>query len=109
MERQTWNPDSSEEEELTSNYETNTEPEEELMMIIAMAGSSKEETFSKEMKKNLKTPMPYSGKREDLWKFLQEVKIYLLGNEGLYPNNQDKILIVLSYMSDGDANTWKEE
>ena len=42
-------------------------------------------------------------------KFLQEIKIYLLGNEGLYPSNQDKILFVLSYMSDGDANTWKGE
>ena len=63
-------PDSSEEEELTSNYETNTEPKE-LIMIIAMAGSSKEETFLKETKKKLKTLMPYSSKREDLRKFLQ--------------------------------------
>ena len=32
-----------------------------------------------------------------------------MGNEGLYPGDQDKILFVLSYMSDRDANTWKEE
>ena len=75
-----------------------------------MAGSSsKEETFSKEIKKKLKTPTPYSGKREDLRKFLQEIKIYLLGNEGIYPGDQDKILFMLSYMSDGDVNAWKEE
>ena len=43
-------------------------------MIIAMAGSSKEETFSNETKKKLKTPMPYSGKIEDLGKFLQELR-----------------------------------
>ena len=29
----------------------------------------------KETKKKLKTPTPFSGKREDLCKFLQEVKI----------------------------------
>ena len=60
-------------------------------------------------KKKLKTPTPYSGKREDLQKFLQEVKIYLLANEDSYPENLDKILFVLSYMSEGDANSWKEE
>ena len=106
-------PDTSEEEELTSNYETVTEPEKERIMIITMAGSSsKEETFSKETKKKLKTPTPYSGKREDLWKLLQEIKIYFLGNEGLYSSDSDKILFVLSYMSDemrmhGKRNTSK--
>ena len=53
--------------------------------------------------------MPYSGKHEDLWNFLLEVKIYLWGNKSLYPNDEDKILFVISYMSDGDANAWKEE
>ena len=60
-------------------------------------------------KKKLKTPTPYSGKREELRKFLQEVKIYLLANESSYPEDLDKILFVLSYMSEGDANSWKEE
>ena len=32
-----------------------------------------------------------------------------MGNEGLYSSDSDKILFVLSYMSDGDANAWKEE
>jgi hypothetical protein len=60
-------------------------------------------------RKKLKTPTPYSGKREDLRKFLQEVKIYLLANGDAYPTNQDKVLFVLSYMSEGDAASWKEE
>ena len=51
-------PDTSE-EELTSHYETDTEPQE-LIMTNAMAGSMpKEETFSPETKMKLKTPMPY--------------------------------------------------
>ena len=60
-------------------------------------------------KEETEDPTPYSGKREDLRKFLQEVKIYLLANEDSYPENLDKILFVLSYMSEGDANSWKEE
>ena len=60
-------------------------------------------------KKKLKTPTPFSGKREDLWKFLQEVKIYFLANSGIYTSDLDKVLFVLSYMTKGDANSWKEE
>ena len=52
------------------------------------------------IKKKLKTLTPFSGRREDLWKFLQEVKIYLLANADAYPTDLDKILFVLSYMSE---------
>ena len=61
------------------------------------------------MKRKLKTPTLYSGKHKDLQKFPQEVKIYLWGNASLYPSDKDKILFVISYMSNGDANAWKEE
>lgn len=60
-------------------------------------------------KKELKTPTPYTGKREDLRRFLQEVRIYILANRHIYSTDQDKILFVLSYMSEGDASSWKEE
>ena len=61
------------------------------------------------MRKKLKPPTPFSGKREDLRKFLQEVKIYLLANADAYPTDLDRTLFVLSYMSEGDASSWKEE
>ena len=64
---------------------------------------------SRETKKKMKAPMPFSGKREDLRKFLQETKIYLLANGDVYPDNIEKVLFVLSYMSKGDASSWKEE
>ena len=60
-------------------------------------------------KKELKTPTPFSGKRDDLRRFLQEVKIYLMANKHVYSTDQDKVLFVLSYMSEGDAASWKEE
>jgi Ty3 transposon capsid-like protein len=73
-----------------------------------MADGSASKTASA-IRKKLKTPTPYTGKREDLRRFLQEVKIYLLANGDAYPTDQDKVLFVLSYMSDGDAASWKEE
>ena len=64
---------------------------------------------SRETKKKMTAPTPFSSKREDLRKFLQEIKIYLLANGDVYPGNMDKVLFVLSYMSERDANSWKEE
>ena len=72
-------------------------------------GNTSGTTKSREMKKKMKAPTPFSGKREDLRKFLQEIKICLLANGDVYPDNLDKVLFVLSYMSEGDANSWKEE
>ena len=72
-------------------------------------GNTSETTALGEMKKKMKVPTPFSGKREDLRKFLQEIKIYLLANREVYPTNMDKVLFVLSYMRKGDANSWKEE
>ena len=40
---------------------------------------------------------------------MQEIKIYLLANADAYPTDLDKILFVLSYISKGDAASWKEE
>ena len=74
-----------------------------------MAGTSTKEPVSPETKKKLRPPTPFSGKREDLRKFLQEVKIYLWGNRSLYPDDNDKILFAISYMGGGDANAWAEE
>jgi hypothetical protein len=74
-----------------------------------MNPSTSPASASASIKKKLKTPTPFSGKREDLRKFLQEIKIYLLANGDAYSTDLDKVLFVLSYMSDGDANSWKEE
>ena len=72
-------------------------------------GNASGTTASRETKKKMKAPTPFSGKREDLRKFLQEIKIYLLANGDIYPGNMDKVLFVLPYMSEGDVNSWKEE
>ena len=86
-------------------------PHQTSSLLPSMSGTNpvSATTVSSNIKKKLKTPTPFSGKREDLRKFLQEIKIYLLANGDAYPNDLDKVLFVLSYMSDGDANSWKEE
>ena len=43
-------------------------------------GNASGTTTSRETKKKMKAPTPFSGKREDLRKFLQEIKIYLLAH-----------------------------
>ena len=68
-----------------------------------------DQTTSNETKKKMKTPTPFNGKRENLKKFLQEVKIYLMANAKVYPDDIDKILFVIAYMSEGDAHSWREE
>src|ERR1700677_3176060 len=100
----TYNEFDSTEESTISDSDTDSNPRPSTSMAPDAPNSTTTET-----KKKLKTSTPYSGKREDLRKFLQEIKIYLLANGEHYPTNLDKILFVLSYMSDGDANSWKEE
>ena len=63
------------------------------------SASSATPTASTHIKKKLKTPTPLSGKREDFWKFLQEIKIYLLANGDAYPTDLDKVLFVLDRKS----------
>src|ERR1700734_57325 len=60
-------------------------------------------------RKELRPPAPFDGKRENLRTFLQQTNIYIMANKHIYPEDADKILFVLSYMCEGDANSWKEE
>jgi hypothetical protein len=57
----------------------------------------------------LNQPKPFTGKREELKKFLQDVKLYLLVNHQIYDNNIKKIAFALSFMNEGDAASYKEQ
>ena len=52
---------------------------------------------------------PFTGKREDLKKFLQDINIYLHVNDKVYNDDIKKISFALSFMNDGDAASWKEQ
>ena len=57
----------------------------------------------------LNPPKVFSGKRTKLNKFLQDVLVYLTVNKEVYNNNEKKIAYLLSFMTEGDAASWKEE
>ena len=52
---------------------------------------------------------PFTGKREELKKFLQDVKLYLFVNEKIYDHLAKKISFALSFMNEGDTASWKEQ
>ena len=52
-------------------------------------------------------PKPFTGKRSDLDKFLQEVELYLEINDEIYDTDKKKIAFTLSFMTEGDAESWK--
>ena len=52
---------------------------------------------------------PITGKREELKKFLQDVKLYLFVNEKICDHPAKKITFALSFMNERDAASWKEQ
>ena len=61
----------------------------------------------REVKLNLLKP--FTGKREDLKKFLQDTSLYILVNDKIYNTDTKKIAFALSFMNKGDAASWKEQ
>ena len=57
----------------------------------------------------LNHPKPFTGKREELKKFLQDVKLYLFVNQKIYDHPAKKISFALSFMNEGDTASWKEQ
>ena len=57
----------------------------------------------------LNPPKPFTGKREELGKFLQDVGLYVAINSEIYNSDIRKIAYALSFMNEGDAASWKEE
>ena len=68
---------------------------------------TKETTKAMEIK--LYQPKPFTRKREDLKKFLQDTNLYLLVNNKVYDTDVKKIVFVLSFMNEGDTASWKEQ
>ena len=72
-----------------------------------MAGSSTKAAEAKEIKLN--PPRPFTGKRMDLNRFLQDIFVYLFINKEYYDTDKKKIGFVLSFLTEGDAAIWKEQ
>jgi hypothetical protein len=69
----------------------------------------KDDEVSKSREVKLNPPKAFTGKREDLKKFLQDTSLYLLVNDKVYDTDIKKIAFALSFMNEGDAASWKEQ
>ena len=52
---------------------------------------------------------PFTGNREDLNGFLLDLNLYLTVNREIYNDSFKKIGYVLSFMTSGDAKSWKDQ
>ena len=64
-----------------------------------MSASTAPKIEEKESAKKLNLPKPFTGKRQELKKFLQDVRLYLLANRKIYVTDEDKITFALSFSS----------
>ena len=58
---------------------------------------------------NINRPTPFTGDRTKIENFVQECNVYLNINQGTYNNNAAKIAFVLSFITAGEAQKWKEQ
>ena len=63
---------------------------------------------AKDAKTHLKKPTPFHGDRKLVKKFIQECDLYILRNLKDFPNDNSKVIFILSYMDDGEAEKWKQ-
>ena len=93
-------------------------PEQEMLTDTNMGGPSgnpfgqaqplNEDTM-KVSEIKLNQPKPFTRKREDLKKFLQDTNLYLMVNNKVYNTGIKKIAFSLSFMNKGNATLWKEQ
>lgn len=53
-------------------------------------------------------PTPFDGDRKKTETFLQECRVYLHINRGVYTTDEDKIIFILSFMNSKEALRWKQ-
>ena len=58
--------------------------------------------------KKFNKPTPFHGDRKKIETFIQECRMYLHVNREIYTENEDKIIFMLSYMTDKEALQWKQ-
>ena len=67
----------------------------------------KEENAPRPTELKLKQPASFTGKRDELDDFLQDILLYLGVNDGIYDTDRKKIGYALTFMDKGDAKSWK--
>src|SRR6202522_3411563 len=53
-------------------------------------------------------PAHFTGNQDDLDNFMEDCTLYLTLNRAVYETDENKIVFMLSYMTEGTARAWKE-
>ena len=53
--------------------------------------------------------MPFTGNRTKIKNFVQECDVYLNINDNIYDNKPARVAFVLSFLTEGEAQKWKEQ
>ena len=64
---------------------------------------------NKPVELKLAAPKPFTGNREELNSFLLNLNLYLMVNRDIYDDSFKKIGYALSFMTSGDAKSWKDQ
>ena len=98
---------------LPSESEEETEPEEErpneTSPIMEFGGPNVPAPVTKTTELKLNQPKPFTGKRNEIDNFLQDVALYLEINDEIYNTDKKKIGYTLTFMNEGDAKSWKAQ
>ena len=84
------------------------EPNERTNMGSVVPDTTTQNTTQKK-EYNINRLTPFTGDRTKIENFVQECDIYLNINQGTYDNDVAKIAFVLSFITAGDAQKWKEQ
>ena len=76
------------------------------LQMLSMATPA--DTLKNDSKTHLKKLTPFHGDRRLIKKFLQECELYIIGNTKDFPDDASKVIFILSYMNDGEAEKWKQ-
>jgi hypothetical protein len=91
------------------DIDTQMEPPMQPSNFFEGASTAVDDRTSKVREVKMNPPKPFTGKREDLKKFLQDTSLYILVNDKIYDTDVKKIAFALSFMNEGDAASWKEQ
>ena len=87
--------------------ETPIQPETNIMVLGAPDVDMTAPSAEHKGELKLSPPKPFTGKRNELEDFLQDIDLYLTVNDKIYDTDQKKIAYALSFMNEGDAKAWK--
>ena len=106
-------------EDLSEISSNQNQPETEILVTemenplenpdVNMNDNKPKEERPKATELKLKQPASFSGKREELDNFLEDILLYLDVNDEVYYSDKKKIGFTLAFMDKGDAKSWKTQ